>query len=225
MSGHWPPRRGRIAALPLVGALLFVGTPAAATSAASHARATCPFPHAKVVRASSLARVFRAGEFLAGCSRDHKIKTIAHEGSLEDGMGSEDYAHVRVAGTWVAFEGTGYFLPITESLVTVVDLRRAGKRVEKGTTGYSNGFRLTAPARIVHLPSNVHVTDLELRNSGTVAWIQSDPATGQLAVRVRTRHATTDLAAGADIDPASLHLKGTRLSWMQAGAEHSARIA
>jgi hypothetical protein len=218
-----PPRRAGWAVLLLSGVAL-AATPAVATSA-SHGAATCPFPHAKVVRSSSLARVFRAGDFLAGCARDHEVKTLAHDGFLEDGMGSEDYAHVRVAGSWVAHEDTGYFNPITQSNVVVQDLRRTGKRIATGTIAYHGGYRLAAPARTVHLPSNVRVTDLELRDTGTAAWIQSDPASGQFAVRVRGAGATTDLASGADIGPASLHLKGNRLSWTAAGSEHTARVS
>jgi len=217
-----PLRRAGWAVLLLSGAAL-APAPAAATSA-KHAAATCPFAHAKVVHASSLARVFRAGEFLAGCSRDHKVKTLAHDGFLEDGMGSENYAHVRVAGTWVAHTDTGYFNPITQTNVVVQDLRRAGKRVPAGTIAYHDGFRLSAPARTVHLASNVGVTDLELRPTGTVAWIERDAA-GTLTVRMRGRGAATDLDSGPGIDPASLHLTGRTLSWTVAGAPRSARIA
>lgn len=217
-----PLRRVAVAVVVCVAAA--ASTPAVATSA-KRAAVTCPFPHAKVVHVSSFVRVFRAGEFLAGCGRDHKVKRLAHDGDLEDGMGSEGYAHVRVAGSWVAHEDTGYFYPIVQSLVVVQDLRRAGKRVPSGTIAYYAGLRLSAPERRVHLPTGVRVTDLELRDTGTVAWIQSDPASGQLAVRVRDRTTTTDLATGTDIDPASLHLAGRKLSWIAAGMSHSATIS
>jgi hypothetical protein len=217
-----PLRRAGWAVALLSGAAL-AATPSAATSA-SHA-VTCPFAHAKIVRASSLARVFRAGEFLAGCARDHKVKTLAHDGSLEDGMGSEDYAHVRVAGPWVAHSDTGYFNPITQTNVVVQDLRRAGKRVPTGTIAYYGGYRLSAPGRTVHLASNAAVTDLELRPTGTVAWIERAAAGTQLTVRVRGKGAVTDLDGGPAIDPASLHLAGRTLSWTVAGAPRSATIA
>jgi hypothetical protein len=217
-----PPRRAGWAVL-LLSAAALTAAPPAATSASR--AVTCPFAHAKVVHASSLVRVFRGGEFLAGCSRDHKVKTLAHDGFLEDGMGSEDYAHVRVAGTWVAHTDTGYFNPITQTNVVVSDLRRAGKRVPTGTIAYHGGYRLSAPSRTLHLASNVGVTDLELRPTGTVAWIERDAAGTQLTVRVRGKGAATDLDRGPDIDPASLHLKSRTLSWTVAGAPRSARIA
>ena len=55
-----------------------------------------------------------------------------------------------VAGRWAAHADTGCFNPITQTNVVVQDLRRAGKRVSKGTIAYHNGYRPSAPARTVH---------------------------------------------------------------------------
>jgi len=206
-------------ALALGGALVLA--PAAASRSAS-----CAVAHSHTVHLDRQVRVFTKGEFLAGCSRsDGRIKKLAHDGSLEDGMGSENYAHVRVAGPWVAHEDYATFNPVVASVVVVQDLRRAGKRVPSGTIAYYAGFRLSAPERLVHLATSARVTDLELRDSGTVAWIERDPAGTTLTVRVRDAHATTQLDSGPAIDPASLHLAGRTLTWTVAGAVRSATIA
>jgi hypothetical protein len=199
--------------------------PGIANSAKSKAK-SCAVAHSHTIHVDRAVRVFTKGEFLAGCSRrDGRIKTLAHDGFLEDGMGSENYAHVRVAGTWVAHEDYATFNPVVSSVVVVQDLRRAGKRIASGTIAYYAGFRLSAPERLVHLATNARVTDLELRDNGTVAWIQRDPAGTQLTVRVLGKHATTDLDSGPAIDPASLRLKGRTLTWTVASAVRSATIA
>lgn len=70
------------------------------------------------------------------------------------------------------------------------------------------------------------VTDLELRGTGSAAWIVSIEDDGQttLEVHKQERRRRTLLASGPDIERRSLELRGATLSWTQGSERRTARL-
>jgi hypothetical protein len=71
-----------------------------------------------------------------------------------------------------------------------------------------------------------HVTDLELKPNGSVAWLDqlSGFTIGTIEVIAVDATGRRLLESSPDVDPRSLTLDGSTLSWITAGATHSATL-
>jgi hypothetical protein len=133
--------------------------------------------------------------------------------------------NVRAAGPFAAFSRGTHFDGATEaelpSTIFVYGLCRSDRRRFRWIVNTGNVPR-----------GEDAVTDLELSRHGDVAWIAKTGArfavykldadsgpqrTGNLARAIQ-------LAEGEDIDPRSLELRGSRVTWRQDGAAASATL-
>ena len=181
--------------------LIVVVVALATLPAAAGAKNHCSLRH--VVKSSRFAVVTSSGTKYYGCWKATGRRTLLV------GADAEQTGPIRLAGRFV---GIAWIVAGTEdSQVDVRDLR----------TG-----RLLHTAQMVGDPETVgpHVSALVLRGNGSVAWIgigsYFDEATENYTYGVEKFDTAgrRRLDQGPDVDPTSLHLSGSDLSWTH-GAE------
>lgn len=134
---------------------------------------------------------------------------------------------LRVAGPFVAHDSSFDSRDGTDSFVRVRNLR-TGRLVRKAFKGSASGTD----------DYGTRVTDLEVRPTGSAAWIWDVSLPGfpfsrlagdpppQFEVRSASRSLPPTesilLDSGPDVDPRSLVLRGTTLSWTRAGVRRLA---
>jgi hypothetical protein len=204
---------------------------AAAALAPAHA---CRFHGARTLAGDRAGLVFRLTTrddetWYGGClHRDGVPRFVDFEGLDVEGV--EDVLDdLRLAGPYVATADDVLTDPgASYGSVTVADLRRVGPA---SPLADGSPLRFHRSARIVThgVATTAHhdhdrVRALVLARSGAVAWIGQDLVAGLYEVRARHGHRRALLARGADIDPGSLRLQGSEVSWTQAGAARSAAL-
>jgi hypothetical protein len=65
---------------------------------------------------------------------------------------------------------------------------------------------------------------LVVRRTGSVAWIAQDLVTGAFEVHAISGHRNRLLDQGPAIDPGSLALRGTRLTWRNGATQREAAL-
>jgi hypothetical protein len=134
------------------------------------------------------------------------------DGLTEASLG-QDLNQFRLAGPYAAFGCGGNLSDGCWSAVYVVDLRDGSRRaVNLSTSGFGRG---------------ANPTDVELKDNGSVAWIELlyDPF-GRYSYQVGAADAAGRrlLDRGSRIDPDSLALNGSTLTWVKARQLRSASL-
>lgn len=127
-----------------------------------------------------------------------------------------DPGPVVLAGRYAAIGEGGTSSQGEFSEVTRVDLR-SGKRTTAGPVRGGSGGDVS------------FVTDLEMKSSGSVAFVRAfaqggsdQPRTYEVSTFSSGR--TKTLSSGADVDPKSLALSGSILYWIKGGLPNSAAL-
>ena len=219
-------RIGRIAAL---AALALVLLPPVGAGAA---RDRCAVRGSKTEQRTKQVRVYttvRRTNWFA-CYRRTGLKTRLDEPrgrTFGDGGGVEDRLYlVRVAGPYVAFwqSGADYPTGVEEegggqpqyfSRVSVANAKR-------GYVGLSHDLEDEDPQPPAGAAPRSTVTDLVLRPTGSVAWVADDE--GRRRVDALSSGDFRTLDSGTGIDPDSLELQGSTLSWTNGGQEKTATL-
>lgn len=195
-------------------ALALAAFPAGADARRHKPRPTCTPHGSRTIEASASIRVFsllkRGGDTTDFYACRLKTRKRFLMGSAED-LGGTGVAigMVRIAGPFVAwdeqpFDDSERYNPTFTgfpSTVTALDTRSGTKRSAPAVTGS---------------PSSSGVGSLLLQPTGSFAWIGSGAPAGNEVHRYDTSGDTV-LAAGSDIDPASLAASTTTLYWMKGG--------
>jgi hypothetical protein len=216
---------------------LAVSTAAVLLLAAGPAAAATPCHRptgATTVLASSIAAVFtspltepenaRDGQRYWGCARSEGRLRKLYDTHTVDVDGESSAGQFRLAGHFVASVNTvtDHYGGSTRRIV-VNDLTR---RTVDRTSAYGMGNLSTANGPVF----SVAVLRLKLDAAGAVAWLQRSPDI--YGKNTTDRLVTIDRAGnGRSLDSAApgqittIHLSGHRLTWRQAGAPRSARLA
>jgi hypothetical protein len=207
---------------------------AAAVLALSPTHHACRFAHTRTVAKNAIARVFvrstRDDEaWYGGCLYRDGLPRYVDFAGLDVEGAEDDVALVRLAGPYVAtadeFVSDG---GIDAATVAVMDLRR---RQRASPLAEGSPIRFRGQARVVHrAPATVadrqhdHVRALVLRRTGSVAWIAQDLVTGAFEVHAVGGHSKRLLDQGPAIDPASLSLRGLRVTWRNGATLRAATL-
>jgi hypothetical protein len=201
------PRALRIAALPGLVAALAVAEPAG-----SVVRQSCFPARTKTVFQTSRVRVYySAAQRPFGCLLARGLR-VALDRFVDPyyAPGDARLGQLRLAGETLGYTWIDPGIPAV--YVHAVNLR------------YGLTLRRVqiTPVAILE-PSAVSVPSLAVRGgSGALAWVQR--LEGETSVWVADRRGTRRLDAGAGIQPTSLRLRGTTLTWRSGGARRRATL-
>lgn len=206
------PLRATVACL-VLGTLLV-----APTGAAAKPKRTCKVPGSRTLAQNDFARVYETkteeGTALVGCVRSSGRRRPLGEAYDDGYVESGDYANVRLAGRYVAYSWTATDIsckaacppdydPTTEGIVSY-DLRRHKAR---GVTGAIPVGRA-----------------LVLSRNGGFAWASRTDPTGPVEIHASVRGGEDVVLDSGNIDPTSLAIEITIISWLRDGAERFARL-
>ena len=182
-------------------------TPEAASGSSARS-AKCDSLGSKTVIRTRAVRIFRKNGKTYGCHLDRgRAYALGDHPDLVD----VGLYHFRAAGPVVAYELLKQDRQELTSNVLARDLR-TGRRLRRAFQGAAQ------------------VTDLELRPTGSTAYIVELPfaSPSQYEVRIAPRalplFESTLLDSGADVDPRSLVLRGTTLYWTRGGVRRSVTL-
>lgn len=190
---------------------------AATSLTSSGAGASCAPAGAHRVASSASAEVYSSRGTVYGCSEKTGRRTKL--GQTTSCIRADLISHARVAGELAAYadERCG----VDAGFTTVVVVRLSdGKRLKSdpATTGRT-------------LPESYQSVDsLVLRRDRRVAWIATAhsiirPSSADIEVHADDRRGARLLDSGAGIDPRSLRLHGSRLTWRDGGATRTVRLS
>ncbi len=186
------------------------------TSTGSTAVATrCGPASARTLARDGRARVYVLNQSVFGCS-------VARGRSFRLGHASRSVAESRVGPVAVGGELAAYCL--TSFGVDTVGASVVVRRLTDGVQ--LKEFRAT---RAVGAEAFESVGSVVVRGNGAVAWIGSESsivARHRTSIEVHAAGAGGDrlLDSGPHVDPASLRLHGSRLSWVDGGATRHATL-
>jgi hypothetical protein len=201
------------ARLALIGLAVAFG---ASTSAlGSNGRSLCQPPGSRTLARDAQARVFATQKSVFGCSGPaHRITRL---GSAASCVNAAHVSRVALAGPIVAYglQRCGVDTGFTQVLV---------RRLTDGTRLGS----FAATEKPLGAESFSAVSSLVVKPDGAAAWIGTGSSIigpGQ-DVEVRAGHGTERelLDTGSQINPGSLRLHGSHLSWLHGPAERSATL-
>ena len=202
--------RGVARLLVLTGVLLVPGV-------AQARKPPCGPPGAQNLAVNRVARVYVQGGSVDGCSRvSSKTYTL---GSSTVGPGQTRVVAVALAGPVAAY-GLSTFGVDTVSATIVVRRLNDGKQL------------FQRPAFVGTLPPEfiVSVESVVVKRDGSVAWIVeggsiiSAEKTAEVVALSHGHERLLDSTAAGIIDPKSLRLHGSKLTWTRGGAQHSATL-
>ena len=179
---------------------------------------TCKASGSRTIAQNGFARVYEArteeGTALVGCVKASGRRRVLGEAYDDDYVSSADYANVRLAGRHVAWSWTETDISCkaacppdydttTEGIVSY-DLRR---RKARGVAGAIPVDRA-----------------LVLSRNGGLAWASRTDPTGPVEIHASVRGDESVVLDSGNIDPASLAIEITIISWLHDGAERFARL-
>jgi hypothetical protein len=189
-----------------------------APAAAVAKPASCKRAGSRTLVKNAFARVYEVptaeGTSLVGCTRSSGRHRLLDEAYDDDYVSSASYANVRLAGRHVAWSWTatdisckaacppGY--DTTTEGITTYDLRRRWARVVAGAVPVGRALVLS-------------------RSGGFAGASRTDPA-GPVAIHASLRASEDQVLDSGSIDPASLAVEITIISWLHDGIEHFARL-
>lgn len=206
----------RLALFPLA-ALAILACSSCGSAAASGDR--CAAKGEKLIAQTSTARLYRIGDpagtrevryFICGRSNGHRYRV--------DGNDSEDYVSKRIAtnGNYVLFALIGH---------AGEDLGTLHPTVLNVATGHKQAYNTSAEDF-----STLKLTALAVNAQGAAAWVYEqfplDAGEGirQREVQKGDANGFAVLDQGLGINPASLTLNGTSLTWTDGGQQRSATL-
>jgi hypothetical protein len=217
-SGPISPGR-RTLALPLALAVFAVALVVAAPAGASaKRRAACKPPHSRTVVQNRLARVYEVdvskGTNLYGCRRSTG-KRILLDYAFDDGyVTSGDYGNVRLSGLSVAWS----------SSFTDISCKAACPPGYNGTS-YSIGAADLRRRKSWSVPGGKPIgSALVVSRAGGVAWASQRDAASPVEIHASLGAGDDRVLDSGNIDPASLAIEITIISWMHDGVERFARL-
>jgi hypothetical protein len=182
----------------------------------------CAPRHARVIVSNSQAEVYEGPDphreglpAIYGCTRSGHRAYVLGEPLLVASSGIGGIVDETLAGTMVAYESVGSnALPEGGSnntwMVLVRDLR-TGKWIHRAFTGVARQSKNEGVGP---------VAALVVKADGSVAWVAEvaglpERAPAEYEVHALDRSGSRLLASGTDVEPHSLALKGSTLSWKQ----------
>jgi hypothetical protein len=226
--------------------LALSGTTDAALASNGGHRSSCPPKQSRIIRADSVASVFRLREYftetlegrhiresyiaIRGCT--HGATRSFELGTPVEGVGSAGGSQgggisgIKLRGPMAAFEQrfsstqAGGTEPRREWRILVRDLR-SGKTVHRVPTG----TQTTPEPRTVGVGPT---TSIAVDKRGGVAWIArvvQAPVFAAYEVHLLIGDTETVLASGGDIDPKLLSIEGGQVGWRQGGVAKSAPLS
>jgi hypothetical protein len=206
----------RLALFPLA-ALAVLACSSCGSAAASGDR--CLAKGEKLIAQTSTARLYRIGDpvgtrevryFICGRSNGHRYRV--------DGNDPEDYVSKRIAtnGNYVLFALIGH---------AGEDLGTLHPTVLNVATGHKQAYNTSAEGF-----STLKLTALAVNAQGAAAWVyeqfplDADEGIRQREVQKGDANGFAVLDKGLGIDPASLTLDGTSLTWTDGGQQQRATL-
>lgn len=209
-----------LAAAVFLASLALAASPPTTANASSARTKACASPGSRTLRSSTRAvRIFRKNGKTYGCYYGRGRAYALGDANGEESADFNELRFLHVAGPFVGREDLTLGRLGSLSIVQTRNLR-TGRLIRN----VYNGGGPSAPL--------VQVTDLELRPTGSMAWVvetrDSGPS-GPLPIQYEVRAGIGSppfvvLDSGPDIDPRSLVLEGTILSWTRAGVRQSAPL-
>jgi hypothetical protein len=189
----------------------------------------CAPKHAKILVSNAQVQVYEGPDrnreglpAIYGCARLRHRSYVLGEPPLFSSSGGGGIRDETLAGTMVAYEeisanespegeGTATYLVLVRNL-------QNGRWVRRAFTGIARESRYKGVGPL---------TALVLKSDGSVAWIASVAGLSgyvppEYEVHALDKSGSRLLASGTEIDPHSLALKGSALSWTQTGKPFSA---
>lgn len=215
----------RLSTLIILATTVVLTAPSTAAAAHHRPKSKCPAIHSRAVAASSEAEAYLGPEpnnpevfvFYACAYGSSRVYELGPQ-PVGSSSGFGGVAHIAVAGTCVAYEverGTTQGVFFASDIVIVRELR-SGRILHKVPTGPSE-----PPERVGKGPT----TAVVVKSDGAVAWIvRTGIAPSTYEVRAVDKTGERLVAAGTNIDPASLALAGSTLYWTQEGRPMSAQL-
>jgi hypothetical protein len=191
---------------------------ASTTSAASAAKhRPCGPASARTLASSSEARVYVAGQVVYGCAATRGRRSY-RLGTLMPCFSTPCVVKPRVVGKLVAYGSLHRGVDTGFTVVTVRRLSDGKRLVDDSATLASTG------------PESFSALDaLVLKRDGAVAWISDSQSIVRPGKEVEVvKHDSAGqklLDSGGGIQPTSLRLQGSTVSWVNAGVKRSAALS
>ena len=199
------------ALLPALLTALLAAVPATAEAAA---RPSCKRAGSKTVAKNAFARIYEVGSKLYGCRRATGRRALLYESYDDELTSSAFYGNVRLNGRFVAWSWATYDISCKadcppdynpqNSGVSVFDLRRRRGRSVSPTTPVGRA--------------------LVVGRNGALAWLTQSSEAGPRSLHVSLRLADDRVIDSGNIDPGSLAVELTIISWTRDGVERFARL-
>ena len=212
----------RLLALSCGACLLLSPALAGAAKMGPRRPARCAPRHARIIVSNTQVQVYEGPDrnreglpAIYGCARSRHRSYVLGEPPLFSSSGGGGMRDETLAGTMVAYEEiTANELPEGEGTATYLVLVRNlqnGRWVHRAFTGVARESRYKGVGPL---------TALVLKPDGSVAWIASVAGLSgyvpaEYEVHALDKSGSRLLASGTEIDPHSLALKGSALSWTE----------
>ncbi len=209
--------RGPSRLLPLALATVTAGLAIAPGADGRERRATCARPGSHTVLATAAVRVYElrrsAATTLHGCRRSTGRRMLL-DTKGGDGYTTDDtYDRVRIAGDHVAWVST-----VTDQSC------KADCPPGFGTPRVRIAVADLASRRTRSLAATPIGRAIVLSREGGVAWAQQGSAPGVVEIRASARRGSERVVDSGAVEPASLAIEITIISWVRDGVERFARL-
>lgn len=209
----------RSLALSCMACLLLSPASAGAVRVSPKKPARCAPRHTRIIISNAQVQVYEGPDrnreglpAIYGCARSRHQSYVLGEMATFSSSGGGGIDHETLAGAMVAYEQISGGPSGAAWLVYVRDLRN-GRWVHRAFTGMARESRYRGVGPL---------TALVLKSDGSVAWIAkvaglSGYVPPEYEVHALDKGGSRLLASGTEIDPHSLALKGSALSWTETG--------
>jgi hypothetical protein len=215
----------------LIAVPVLLGASVTAGASVRPALRRCAPRHTRIIVSNSQAEVYEGPDphreglpAIYGCARSGHRSYVLGEPLYFSSAGGGGIQHEMLAATMVAYEEiAGNPLPEGGSekrwMVLVRDLR-TGRWVHRAFTGVGRQPKYEGVGPVMALV---------VKTDGSVAWIAEveglpERAPAEYEVHALDRSGSRLLASGTDVEPHSLALKGSTLSWKQNGHQFSTTL-
>jgi hypothetical protein len=192
------------------------GATASTAQPGAGARAACGPAGAQTLAVDRVARVYQSGGNVYGCftTTGHTYVLGASARSIREGRAGP----IALAGRYVAYGYARFGVDTVSATVVVRDLGN-GRQVRSGPA-------TTKPVGPEFFQS---VASIVVKADGAVAWIGQSGSiirhgSSEIEVDKADAHGISLLDSGSGIDPRSLRLHGSAVSWRRSGRSRSASL-